>query len=128
MKKLFAVMLLVTFFAKAQNNLNVKLHVLEGRKTEVIESFVKDKTYTLCSGKTKLSKIDLSGSMDNIGIYIKQESDNKVIFAKTKLNISNGVSFNQRELPLKDGETYIVTIKKGNTQIFEGTLESSSCN
>ena len=127
MKNFLALFFLLSFFCKAQGDLKIKLYVLEGKKTQVVESFQKEKSYTLCEGENKVSKIEISGHMDNVSFTIKKESDHKVIFTKTKLNLSSPQSFTQRDFQLHDGDNYTINISQGNKTIFEGTIASAVC-
>jgi hypothetical protein len=101
----------------------------EGEKGTVMEKkdFQKEKAYMSCFDSEHFSKFQIDGNAGNISLTITQ--DGKKLFSKENIAVTGSKIFTPKDFSL-DGDGgigYIMTIKQGDSVLFEGKVDSQGC-
>ena len=90
-----------------------------------VKNYQKEKKYTFCYDSEIFDKLVLLGNSDNITLLVYKGSD--VTFKKENFIIREKVVFQTSDFAFGMGEKYKIKIKKGDSVLFEGRIDSEGC-
>ena len=93
--------------------------------SQEVKNYQRDKKYTFCYDSEIFDKLILLGNSDNISLMVYNGSN--IAFKKENFTIVEKVIFQTSDFSFGMGDKYKIRIKKGDSILFEGRIDSEGC-
>lgn len=89
------------------------------------EDFRKTSSYTYCYDVERFHSLILNGSGDGLSLFVNE--NNKTIFKKENIKLSNKMTFTHKDFNFTEGRTFTILLKQGDKVLFNGKIDSQGC-